>query len=201
MGTFKKWLAHRVLKMGKWELDEQFKGFKGSCVMIGVPHTSNWDFVYAIAAFTAMGFPVRFTIKKEWMRFPFKGLMLSFGAIPIDRTPKKPGDPRPSMVDAMIELFKEHDNLVVLITPEGTRKRMEKWRTGFYHVAKGAGVPIGLGYLDYEKRTAGVGMFVQPGDDMHKDMCEIMKFYSTIKGRFPEKFSIDMNYADLVKEV
>jgi 1-acyl-sn-glycerol-3-phosphate acyltransferase len=183
-----------ILKLGRWKLDDNFRNYNGSCVMLGVPHTSNWDAVYSLAAFNAIGIPVKFTIKKEWLKFPFKHLWLSMGAIPIDRSPKMAGQERISMTEAMINLFKETKPLVVLVTPEGTRSKREEWKTGFYHVALGAGVPIGLGYLDYKKRIAGVSKFVMPSGDMAKDMHEIMEFYAHIEGKNPLNFSVDKRY-------
>ena len=110
-------------------------------------------------------------------------------------SPKKPGDPRPSMTEAMVQLFKDHKELAVMVTPEGTRSLRTKWKTGFYHVAADAKVPIGLGYLDYANKVAGVGYMLHPSGDKDKDMREIMAFYKNIKGKHPEKFSIDLDYA------
>jgi len=156
-------------------------------VMIAAPHTSNWDFFYARAAFFIMGIPVRTTIKKEAMFFPMNVILKAFGVIPIDRNKKSDKLTRKnSLVDAMIQLFEERENLVILITPEGTRKYVPRWKTGFYHVAKGANVPIILGYLDYEKKHAGIGPIVYPGDDLNEDLENILDFYRGIKGKYPE---------------
>lgn len=182
-----------------WRIDDGLKGPLAKdarrCVMIAAPHTSNWDFIFARATFSLMEIPVRYTVKKEWLRFPVGGIFKSLGAIGIDRSPKKPGEPRPSMTEAMIQLFKENKELAVMVTPEGTRSLRTKWKTGFYHVAVGAGVPIGLGYLDYKNKVAGVGRMLYPSGDMDKDMREIMAFYKDIKGQHPDKFSIDLDYA------
>jgi len=192
-------LARFVFWIFGWRLDENLTGALNKdvrrCVMIASPHTSNWDIVFARAAFSLLDVPMRFTVKHEWLRFPFKGLMLAMGAIGIDRSPKKPGDPRPSMTEAMIELFAQNKELAVMVTPEGTRSLRTKWKTGFYHVAVGAKVPIGLGYLDYANKVAGVGKMLYPSGDMDKDLREIMAFYKDIKGKHPEKFSIDLDYA------
>jgi 1-acyl-sn-glycerol-3-phosphate acyltransferase len=190
-----KLIARLIFFISGWKLDDHLKADFRRCVMIAAPHTSNWDIIYARAAFELMNIPVRFTVKQEWLRFPIKGFMIAMGAIGIDRTPKKPGDPRPSMTEAMIELFAQNKELVVMVTPEGTRSLRTKWKTGFYHVATGAKVPVALGYLDYKNKIAGVGKIVYPSGDMQKDMQEIMDFYRNIKGRFPEKFSIDLDYA------
>lgn len=190
----KKQLARLVLKLGRWKVDDALSGFRGSCVMIGAPHTSNWDFIYAMMVFIELDIPVRFTIKKEWMRFPFRSLMRGLGAIPIDRTPLKPGDPPRGTTEAMSALFHEHRDLVVLITPEGTRSKRIQWKTGFYYVALQAGVPIGLGYLDYEKRIAGVKEFFRPTGDIAKDMHHIMAFYAGVHPKRPENFSVDTRF-------
>ncbi len=163
-------------------------------VMLAVPHTSNWDFPIARAAFFLMGISVRFTVKKEWIKFPFNMIFNPLGAIAIDRSPKVAGQERRSMTEAMIDLFENKEKLVVLITPEGTRSYNEKWKTGFYHVATGAKVPIALGYLDYAKKEAGVGKVIYPTGNMQQDMQEIMQFYKNIKGKFPEKFSVDKEF-------
>ncbi|MCS6819556.1 MAG: 1-acyl-sn-glycerol-3-phosphate acyltransferase [Chitinophagales bacterium] len=162
--------------------------------MVAAPHTSNMDFPLAMLCFFAMGIPVRFTIKKEWMRFPFNLVIGPLGGIAIDRSPRQPGEQRRSMTEAMIDLFHQRKELVVLVTPEGTRSRNEKWKTGFYYVALGAKVPLALGYLDYEKKEAGVGMLFEPTGNIEADMQIIMDFYRDKKGRYPEKFSTDKTY-------
>jgi len=165
------------------------------CVIIASPHTSNWDLVYARAAFYLMGIPLRFTIKKEWFRPPFGWLVKKMGGLGIDRSPKAPGEPRKSMTEAMIGLFDEHKVLAIMVTPEGTRSLRTEWKTGFYHVAVGAGVPIALGYLDYKRKHAGVGPIVHPSGNMDADLRKIMAFYKEIVPKHPEKFAIDKRYA------
>ena len=177
-----------------WTRDTDLSDQVQRCVIIASPHTSNWDLVYARAAFYLMGIPLRFTIKKEWLESPLGWLVKRSGGLSIDRTPKKPGDPRKSMTQAMVDLFDEHETLAMMVTPEGTRSLRKEWRMGFYHVAKGAGVPIALGYLDYKRKHAGVGGFVHPSDDMEADLRKIMAFYKDIAPKHPEKFSIDERY-------
>jgi len=164
------------------------------CVVVAAPHTSNFDFVIARAAFEVLGMPVRFTIKREWMGFPLGWLLRSLGAIAIDREPKKESG-RISNVEAMAALFSANEKLAILVTPEGTRSLRTEWKTGFYYVAKTAGVPLVLGYLDYKKKEAGIGKILFPGDDMEADLREIMAFYAGVSARFPEKFSIDLRYS------
>jgi 1-acyl-sn-glycerol-3-phosphate acyltransferase len=163
------------------------------CVVVAAPHTSNFDFPIARSAFEILRMPVRFTIKKEWLNSPLGWLMRSLGAIGIDRNPV-PGTEKTSQVEAMAALFRQHKKLAILVTPEGSRSRRTEWKTGFYHVARLAGVPLVLGYLDYGKKEAGIGRIIYPGPDMEADMREIMEFYSGIQARFPEKFSVDTRY-------
>ena len=150
-------------------------------IMIAAPHTSNWDLLYARAAFYIMGFPVRYTIKKELFFFPLGIFLRALGGIPIDR--KSSGN----MVQKMVDLYREYDQLCILITPEGTRSYSAEWKKGFYYIATGANVPIVLGFLDYAKKHAGVGPIISPSGDYEKDLEEIKSFYRTITAKYPEK--------------
>jgi 1-acyl-sn-glycerol-3-phosphate acyltransferase len=194
MKWFFRLLGKTIIWLSGWKVDQRLKADFSRCVMVAAPHTSNWDFVLARAAFEVMEIPVRFTIKKEWVDGPLGFLIKALGAIGIDRKPKKAGEPRLSYVEAMTHLFEEQERLVVLVTPEGTRSKASEWKTGFYHVAKAAGVPIALGYLDYGKKVAGIGKVLELSDSMEKDMHEIMAFYSRIEARFPENYSPDLRF-------
>jgi 1-acyl-sn-glycerol-3-phosphate acyltransferase len=190
-----KWFFKLLFKWHGWKIDINLPEIGKQSVFLAAPHTSNWDFVYTIACFEYLKIPVRFTIKKEWLKWPFKRLMYSFGAIAIDRSPKVPGEKRLSTVQAMVNLYKEHEHLAITVTPEGTRNLRTQWKTGFYYVAKEANVPIALAYLDYKNKIAGVGKVIWPSDDMEKDMKEIMEFYNIpSRAKFPEKFSVDIHY-------
>lgn len=174
--------------------EEVTKEILERCVIIAAPHTTNWDAVYTIAWFDIANINWRFTIKKEWIKPPFGNMLLKMGAIGIDRRPKVAGEERPSMVQAMANLFTENEKLAVVFTPEATRRKVTEWKMGFYHAAKLANVPIALGYLDYPKREAGVTKLILPTDDMEADLREIMDFYKDKMGKFPEKFSVDLRY-------
>ena len=187
-------LAEQSLEMMGWELDNHWPVDLDQCVMIAAPHTSNWDALYARLALKALGVNVRLTIKDSYMKLPFGPFVRAMGGIGIDRTPKNAGEPRLSMVQVMTDLFKQHPKLVMLVTPEATRAKQEEWKTGFYHVAISAGVPIALAYMDYAKKKTGVGKIVYPTGDYEKDMAEIMGFYAQINPKFPEKFSVDTRY-------
>ncbi len=190
-----KLLARFVIWIGRWDVQNDLKDkMPEKSVMIAVPHTSNWDFPYARAIFYEMGIPLKFTIKKQWVRFPVGGLFKAMGAIAIDRRPKENTGRKLSYTEAMTNLIKEYDGQIcVIVTPEGTRAKRTEWKTGFYYAAKGAGVPIMLGYMDYTTRKAGASI-IYPSDDMETDMKKIMDFYKDFDGKNPEQFSIDMRY-------
>ncbi|UUS56783.1 1-acyl-sn-glycerol-3-phosphate acyltransferase [Acinetobacter sp. YH16040_T] len=186
--------AEKSLNLMGWQIDNHWDLNIDQCVMIAAPHTSNWDALYARLALKALGVNVRITIKDSYMKFPFGPFVRAMGGIGINRRPKKDGEARQSMVELMADLFKHHPKLVMLVTPEGTRAKQEKWKTGFYHVAMQAGVPIALAYMDYAQKKTGVGKIVYPTGDYEKDMAEIMGFYAQIHAKFPEKFSVDTRY-------
>ncbi len=177
-----------IFKHTGWTVDENLPPNIKKCIIIAVPHTSNWDFWYMIIAFSIYQLKIRFTIKKEWLRFPFTTLLNYLGAIAIDRSPRLNGS-RPSNVEAMTELFNNHEELRLVITPEGTRSNNNNWKTGFFHVAQNAQVPILLGYIDYKTKKAGIGKQITP-TNFNDTMQEIVDFYKNITPKYPKKFSL-----------
>lgn len=165
------------------ELPEGLK--KG--VMTAAPHTTNWDFIWARTAFYILRVPMNYTIKKEFIKGPLGWMLKSMGAIPIDRSPKKEGQERKSTVDAMVDLFNEREELFVMVTPEGTRKYAENWKTGFYYTALKAGVPIVVGFVDYKEKRAGIGPTIYPSGNIEEDFEKIRVFYRTKTGKFPDQ--------------
>ena len=111
---------------------------------------------------------------------PWGWLMRKLGGIPVDRRAPH------SLVTQMAEKFKSSDYLVLAVPPEGTRSKVALWKSGFYHIASQSGVPIGLGYLDYDRKLCGLGMFVTPGGDVKADMDKIRAFYRDVRGKYPE---------------
>lgn len=182
-----------IFRITGWQASSDVPPEIKKCIIIGAPHTSNWDFWYCLATFKMYRLRIRFTIKKEWMKFPFGLLMRPLGAIGIDRTPRGPGNIRPSFIDAMTALFEENEALIVVVTPEGTRARNDQWKKGFYHIAKAANVPICMGYVDYKNKTTGVCRPFYPSD-YEKDMKMIMDFYKTITPKFPQNFAVDKEF-------
>jgi 1-acyl-sn-glycerol-3-phosphate acyltransferase len=167
-----------------WKARKTIPGDIKKYVMIGAPHTSNWDFPIAMGALILLKVKVNYLAKKELFKFPLGVIMRFFGGMAVDRTRHT------GMVDQMISLFKQHDKLVLLVPPEGTRGYVKEWKSGFYHVAVGAGVPIALAYLDYAKKEAGIGKLFYPTGNYQTDIEEIKSFYRGITAKHPEKSSV-----------
>jgi len=184
-----------LLRLHGWTVDPITPKEAQHCVMIAAPHTTNWDFYFMRLAFYVLDIPMKFTVKREWTRFPFGIFMNPLGAVGVDRRPKVPGEKRKSLVDAMVDIITSRDRIAMVIPPEGTRSLRKEWKMGFYYTALKAKVPITFGYLDFENKRAGVGdVVVFPTGNIEKDIKPINDFYRNIKGKFPEKFSLDERY-------
>ena len=170
------------------------------CVVVAAPHTSNWDAFFMLLATKSMKQPIRFIIKKEWLKTPLGWLLSALGAIGIDRTPKTEGAPRPSVTQAMIQLFKENEKLTLAIAPEGTRQYRPKWKTGFYQVAVEAGVPLVLARLDYKLKIANVDKVIYPTGNMEADFREIMAHFAEVTPRHPERFCLDVTRSEVPEQ-
>lgn len=181
-----KLLSRFIFWVAGWSFNDQWPKEVKKAVVIAVPHTSNWDLLYARAAFYLMEIPVKFTIKQEVMVGPLGWMIKGLGGIGIDRN-KIPGGRKQTYTEAMITMLKESNDLVVMVTPEGTRSAVSKWKTGFYHIALGAEVPILVGYLDYKKKEAGIGPFIYPNGNMDEQIEELKNFAKTITPKYPDK--------------
>ncbi|MBP1687287.1 MAG: glycerol acyltransferase [Deltaproteobacteria bacterium] len=149
-------------------------------VVIAAPHTSNWDALVMVTAAYIFRVRMMWFVKAEAFFFPLGPILRFFGGIPIDRSA------RHNMVGQAVERFRQSDRLILAVPPEATRKRSAFWKTGFYHIARGAGVPIVLGYLDYRRKVAGLGPAFTPTGDVDADFKVFEKFYATITPKFPD---------------
>lgn len=179
-------LARFVFWLTGWKVMGEYPKDLKKAVMIAIPHTSNWDLLYARAAFYIMDVPVRFTIKKEVMVGPLGWLIKGLGGMAIDRK-RKAGKGKQTYTEAMVDLLKTSDELVMMVTPEGTRSYAKRWKSGFYHVAMGANVPIVIGYLDYKKKHAGIGPIIIPNGDMEGQVEEMKAFGRQVTGKYPDQ--------------
>jgi 1-acyl-sn-glycerol-3-phosphate acyltransferase len=152
-----------------------------SYVLIGAPHTTNWDFGLALLLITAEQIPIRVMGKDSLFRGPVGILMRSVGAFPVYREESR------NMVDQVAARFDEYDDMIIGIAPEGTRGKSSRWKTGFYYIALKARVPIVLAYLDYGNKVIGLGPSIMPTGDIQADFEIIRNFYAAIVGKFPQK--------------
>jgi 1-acyl-sn-glycerol-3-phosphate acyltransferase len=178
-------VAQWALKLAGWRLD--FDGLPSrQGVLIVYPHTSNWDFPLGIFAKWAIGIPVTFWGKDSLFKVPLFGAWMRWlGGVPVDRSA-----PRGIVAD-MVQRMKAASAgdvfLWLALAPEGTRSAGSGWRSGFYQVAIGAGVPVGLAHFDFGRRRVGIGSYLQLGGDVVADMRAIADAYAAVEGCRPER--------------
>ena len=172
-----------VLKMFGWSYSLPVE-IPAKCVVCVAPHTSNWDYPVGMLFYRAVIGKPHVLMKKELFFFPFNYIFKSMGGFPVDR--KK----RSSIAEQMVEAFKTRNHFQLAISPEGTRKRNANWKTGFYHIAYNAGVPIVVAYIDYSKKEVGVKAIFHPTGDMQREIEEIKGYYQGVGAKYPEKFAI-----------
>lgn len=179
----KRWMGALWLKLFGWRTEGTLPE-SARFVMIAAPHTSNWDLPFMLATSWVLGVRISWLGKHTLFRPPYGWFMRWLGGIPVDRRQAH------NMVARVVEIFGESPSLVVAIPPEGTRKRAPYWKSGFYHIAAGAKLPIALGFLDYGRKVSGVGPALTPSGDLAADMATIRAFYQTVRGKFPDKETV-----------
>jgi 1-acyl-sn-glycerol-3-phosphate acyltransferase len=173
------WLGRSVLKLMGWRIEGQLPRLD-KFVAIGAHHTSNWDFVIFIALKFVLRLNARWFGKHSLFRWPFGGLMCAWGGIPIRR------ERQLNTVEQAVQAFRDNREFILVLSPEGTRKKVERWKMGFYHIALGAGVPIVLGALDYRNRRVVIGPTFQPTGDEQADLAAMLAFFRPYVPKKPE---------------
>ena len=176
---FAAWLGRSVLRLMGWRIEGHLPALK-QYVAIGAHHTSNWDFVIFIAVKFVLGLNARWFGKHTIFAPPFGAVLRRWGGIAIRR------DRAGNTVEQAVQAFAEHPEFVLILSPEGTRKKVSRWKMGFYHIAKGAGVPIVLGALDYANRRVVIGPVFWPGEDEQADLQRILAFFRPLEPKRPE---------------
>ncbi len=180
MGT--KWFWTLFLKLKGWKTNVVFPLDVPKAVVIVGPHTSSWDFVIGLAYRSVLGIPnSKFLGKKELFKPPFGWFFYWLGGTPVDRNSKK------NLVDQVAEKFSQNSQFLVALSPEGTRKRVDSLKTGFYYIAKQAKVPIVMTGLDFKNKTLQVSAPFYTTEDKEKDIEQVLSFYRKIEGKFPDK--------------
>lgn len=175
-------LSKWALKIAGWKEVGNFPDGK-KFVVVAAPHTSMWDFVWGRLYYNTINKSVKFMIKEKYFFFPLGIWIKTLGAIPVKM------DRRVGLVKQMVDEFRKRDEFFLTITPEATRKRVARWKKGFYHIAIGADVPIVLGYIDYKRKELGVKMTIKPTGDEKADLEKIRLAYSDVVAKHPENFN------------
>lgn len=170
------------LRITGWKVQTNFPYHVSKCVVIVAPHTSAWDFVIGLAVRSVLRLQhVKYLGKAELFEGRFGFFFRCLGGYPVDRSNKH------HMVDQVVELFKQHDRFVLALSPEGTRKKVDRLKTGFYHIARKANVPIIMTAFDFTKKEV---YFAEPfytTNDEEADFKKIISFYAPVQGKKPEQ--------------
>lgn len=176
-----KLLAGLLLRLHGWRAVGEKPPVR-QCILVAAPHTSNWDFYYLMLFARLFGVRISWLGKLSLFRFPMGLPMRLLGGIPVDRA-------KPAMrVRQLVRMFAERPDLVLVIPAEGTRSAGGLWKSGFYHIARSAGIPIALAFLDYRRRVGGFGVLLWPTGEVSSDMAVVRAFYAGRSGLRPELF-------------
>jgi 1-acyl-sn-glycerol-3-phosphate acyltransferase len=183
VNTLLRLLSVWILKLKGWKVEGMLPCGAEKSVLIAAPHTSNWDLPYTLMVALALKLNIYWMGKVQIFRFPFRGLVMWLGGIAVDRSKSN------NLVAASVAAIRAANTpLQLIVPPEGTRSKTRYWKTGFYHIAVGAQVPIVLAFLDYERKIGGLGPLFHPSGDVEADMQAIKAFYITVKGRNAGQF-------------
>jgi 1-acyl-sn-glycerol-3-phosphate acyltransferase len=174
--AFTRWLGRTVLRLGGWRVVGTLPDLP-KLVVIAAPHSSNWDGIWGFAAKLALGLEIRVLGKAQLFWWPLGPLLRKLGVIPVDRSRSQ------GTVEQAVELIRNSPRIWYTLAPEGTRKRVERWKTGFWKIAHGAGVPILPAYFHYPEKTIGLGPLFTTGEDMEADILALREWYRPWRGR------------------
>ena len=177
--VFRVWLGVALLKLGGWQFEGQFPDEKKLLVAVA-PHTSNWDFVWAVSVMLTLRLRLSFMAKSSLFVWPFGWLMAKMGGIAISR------DKSYGVVAQMVRRFNQEDALFLALAPEGTRRRTKQWKTGFLQIAHKADVPVLLIGVDYKRKRFVIGPCRKISDNTDAELRETLRFFASISGKYPE---------------
>jgi 1-acyl-sn-glycerol-3-phosphate acyltransferase len=186
VNTLFRMLSTLYLKLAGWKVLGFLPPEANKSVLIAAPHTSNWDLPYTLMVCFVLQLNVRWMGKASIFKFPFGGLMKWLGGIPVDRSQSN------NLVAASAQAISQASGAFQLIVPpEGTRSKTRYWKTGFYHIANTAQVPIVLAYMDYKQKISGLGPVFYPTGNLEADMVSIKAFYAPFTGKNAGQFQSD----------
>ncbi len=180
-GAFSRWLGRSILRLMGWEVEGVFPQQR-KLIIVAAPHTSNWDFVFGMAAILALNLHCNWMGKHTIFRKPFAGMMRWLGGIPVYRE-------RPEgIAEQMAGHIKNADAMLLVITPEGTRSKVENWKTGFLRISSAAECDILLASLDFAKKRIRVGDVFSTSNDVEQDVTRVREYFSQFTPRHPDRF-------------
>jgi 1-acyl-sn-glycerol-3-phosphate acyltransferase len=171
----------RLYELAGWKVEGEVPTTR-KFVLIAAPHTTNWDFPVFAGAALKLGFPPNWMGKAGLFKPPWGGLMRGLGGVAVERSRTN------NLVDQMVAAFARAEQMILTIPPEGTRHATRAWKSGFWHIARGAGVPVVMGFADYRRKVAGLGPTLWPSEDFEADMEKINAFYADVTPKHPERF-------------
>ena len=176
-GPASRWIGRSVLRLGGWTIAGDWPDLP-RLVVIAAPHSSNWDGLLGFGAKFGMGVKLSILGKDALIRIPLLGRILRWqGVIPVDRSAPH------GVVGQAAQAIRDADRMWYAIAPEGTRRWVERWKPGFWHIARNAGVPVIPAYFDYANKVIGIGPPFELSDDMQADIARIQRWYKPYKGR------------------
>ena len=170
-----------MLSVFGWQKTGQVPNAR-NVVIIAAPHTTNWDFIFLLAAAYSFGISVNWLGKSSLFLSPLGPILRFLGGVPVDRSKRN------KLVQSLSAQIEHGSGIALVIPPSGTRQKTEYWKSGFYRIAEAAQIPLVCGYLDYRKKEAGLGLTFMPSD-LSQDMDKIRAFYKPIVGKYPENQS------------
>jgi 1-acyl-sn-glycerol-3-phosphate acyltransferase len=174
-------VARFILGIFGWKVEGELPASLRKYIIIAAPHTSWWDFPLGLLARAAIGRHIYFLGKASLFRPPFGWIMRALGGYPVDRSK------RSNVVDQVVELYNTHEDFAIALAPEGTRKKVSEFKSGFYHIAKGAGIPIICVKFDYRDRRVIYGQPFFPSDDTEADLKFLWDYFAGVQGKRPDQ--------------
>ena len=186
VNTFLRVFSVAFLRLSGWRIEGALPTHATKAVLIAAPHTSNWDLPYTLMVAFALRLNIYWMGKQSIFKPPFRGVMRWLGGIPVNR------EQSTNLVAASVAAIQAADGpLQLIVPPEGTRSKTRYWKTGFYHIAVGAQVPIVMAYMDYHDKRSGLGPVFEPTGDVQADLAAIKAFYAPFKGKNATQFEAD----------
>ena len=180
--AFTSLLGRLILSLFGWKVTGPLPDVP-KAVLIGGPHTSNWDGVVTLAAMVMLRLDGRVMIKDSAFVGPLGSLLRWLGAMPIDRNSAR------DVVQQTVDRLNAHERMMIIVAPEGTRDGASQWKSGFWRIASRAGVPIIVATADHRKKEISFPGLVMPSDDMDADIAQVLEFYRGVEPRHPERLS------------